>query len=255
MSVDLRLGDYRDVMLAPDGEVVGCVITDPPYSKRTHDGHDGGADMGNRKTGWMRKSAGRVDTPRQRRELSYAHWTADDVQGFVSFWAPRNAGWFVCLSDSDLCSAYRKAYESHGLTGFQPVPCVIPGMTCRMAGDGPSSWAVYANVGRPKSLHNWGTLPGAYVGKPYRQAGRNGSAEPGSHIGGKPEWLMRALVRDYSKPGDVVCDPCAGYGTTAKAALGMGRGFCGAEVDPKTYAEAIKSLGGGIEMDLFEGRL
>jgi len=37
-------------------------------------------------------------------------------------------------------------------------------------------------------------------------------------IGGKPMWLMRALVRDYSRPGNLVCDPCAGGATTLIAA-------------------------------------
>lgn len=237
MSVDLYLGDYRDVL----GPHVDAVITDPPYSARTHEGHDGGTDMANRKSGWMRKSAKRIDTPRPRRELSYKHWTRDDVQEFVEFWAPLNRGWFVCFSDSDLCQDWRRAFESVGLTGFQPIPALMPGMTVRMAGDGPSSWCVYANVARPKALHRWGTLPGGYHGKPD---------SGGGHIGGKPEWLMRALVRDYTRPGDLVCDPCAGYGTTAIAALGMGRWFVGAEVDPGTHAAALRRIAGGVQQEL-----
>lgn len=223
---ELLLGRWEDV-LAPFGEV-DLVCTDPPYSDRTHRGHDDGAATANRR----RKANGVVDTGRPRRQLSYEFWTADDVDAFVASWAPRCRGWMVCLSDSDLCAVYRAAYERHGLTGFQPVPCLMPGMSVRHCGDGPSSWAVYANVARPKSLAKWGTLPGGYYGPPHNRQ----TSE--AHVGGKPLWLMRALVRDYSRPGDLVVDPCAGYATTLLAAQVEGRRAIGAEVDPETYEAA-----------------
>jgi site-specific DNA-methyltransferase (adenine-specific) len=61
-------------------------------------------------------------------------------------------------------------------------------------------------------------------------------------VGAKPIDLMRALVRDYSRPGDVICDPCAGGGTTGRAAQLEGRGFIGAEMDPDTFAKAQERL-------------
>lgn len=238
MTTDLRLGDWRDV-LADVGEV-DCAMVDPPYSARTHEGHDAGADMANRAGKSRRRSDGKLDAIRPRREISYSAWGKQDVDEFVAAWAPRNRGWFVCLSDSDLCATYRAAFERNGLTGFQPLPVLIPGMTVRMAGDGPSSWAIYANVARPKALHRWGTLPGGYHG---------GQGER-FHVGGKPEWLMRALVRDYTQAGDLVCDPCAGCATTAIAAEGMGRRFVGAEVDPATHARALARIAGGVQQEL-----
>ncbi len=159
----------------------------------------------------------------------------EDLEEFMAFWGPRCRGWFVVLSDSDLCAAWRLAFERHGLTGFQPLPLFLPGMTVRMAGDGPSSWAVYANVARPKALCRWGTLPGGYTGPPGERF----------HIGGKPLWLMRALVRDYTRPGDLVCDPCAGGATTLLAAVTEGRRAVGAEMDPLTHAKAMKRLSAG----------
>ncbi len=241
--IDLRLGRWEDV-LADVGEV-DCVCTDPPYSERTHSGHDDGAAMANKKGGWVRAS-GSVDPFRGRRALSYSQWGAREINAFVESWAPRCRGWFVCMSDSDLCVAWREAFENSGLTGFQPVPVLMPGMTVRMAGDGPSSWAVYCNVARPRALHRWGTLPGGYHG-----SNGNGASRAGSHVGGKPLWLMRALVRDYSKPGDLVCDPCAGGGTTLLAAAIEGRRAIGAEVDPDTHAKATRRLAAGYTPDLF----
>ncbi len=43
---DLRLGRWQEA-LADVGEV-DAVITDPPYSARTHEGHDDGAKLANR---------------------------------------------------------------------------------------------------------------------------------------------------------------------------------------------------------------
>lgn len=140
------------------------------------------------------------------------------------------------LSDSVLCNVYREAFEANGLTGFAPVGILIPGMTVRMAGDGPSSWMLYANVARPKALSKWGTLPGGYTGPPGERV----------HIGGKALWLMRALVRDYTKVGDLVCDPCAGAASTLIAAETERRRAIGAEVDPATHAVAMKRLRAGF---------
>jgi site-specific DNA-methyltransferase (adenine-specific) len=79
----------------------------------------------------------------------------------------------------------------------------------------------------------WGTLPGAYVVKR--------SARP-VIPGDKPEVLMRAIVRDYSRPGELVCDPCAGAGTTGVACLREGRRFSGGEIDSRAFRLAETRL-------------
>jgi hypothetical protein len=221
---DFRAGKWEEAL--SDVERVDFVCSDPPYSEKTHDGHNSRRD---------------ADSGDKGRDLSYLHWSPDDVHAFVSAWAPRCAGWFACMSDHLLVPAYAEAYRAAGLTVFAPVPCVIPGMTVRLAGDGPSSWAIYLNVARPKSLSTWGTLPGAYTVPRGERV----------HIGGKPLGLMQAIVRDYSKPGDLVCDPCAGAGTTLLAALNEGRRAIGSEVDPQTYEIANRRLTDGFTPPLF----
>jgi len=224
--IDLRLGRWEDV-LADVGEV-DAVITDPPYSERTHSGHDDGGRDG-----------------AHRRPIAYERWDACDMRALVKHWAARAAGWIVVLSDSEQCSLYRRSLEGAGLCGFQPVPCVMPGMTVRLAGDGPSSWSIYANVGRPrtKAMATWGTLPGAYIVPPERAM---------TVAGGKPLWLMRAIIRDYTRPGDLVCDPCAGGGTTLLAAAIEGRRAIGAEMDPDTHAKATARLAAGYTPNMLE---
>lgn len=114
-------------------------------------------------------------------------------------------------------------------------------MNVRLDGDGPSSWTVWLVVSRPRSMRSWGTLPGAYVGSPG--AGPERAKE--AVVGAKPEWLMRAVVRNYSRPRDLIVDPFAGGGTTLLAAVSEGRTVLGAEVDAATFAHARQRLGAG----------
>ncbi len=62
---------------------------------------------------------------------------------------------------------------------------------------------------------------------------------------------MRLIVRDYSRPGDLIVDPYAGSGTTLLAAAMEGRRCIGAEMDPKTWKLAGKRLSRGYTENLF----
>ena len=223
--MDLRLGDYREVLA---DVVCQAVICDPPYGQRTHQGRR--TDRDGR---FVRPGSGWVS----ERGLDYAHWTPDDVSAFVQFWAPRCKGWFACMTSHDLVPHWLAAYDAAGLYSFAPLAIVTPGSNIRLCGDGPSSWTVWLVVARPKTMRAWGTLPGAYV---FGHGGTERKLNPVA--GGKSPELMRALVRDYSRPGDLVCDPCAGGGTTLLAAAQTGRRAIGSELDPVTHAKALKRL-------------
>lgn len=221
----LLFGRYQDVLA--DAEV-DCVICDPPYSRRNHAGHDA-----------AKGTDGSRDT---RRSIDYGHWEPADVRDFVGFFAPRNRGWFACMTSHDLIPAWEDAYRAAGLYAFAPVPAVIKGMTVRLLGDGPSSWAVYLMVARPRThkAQRWRTLPGAYVtGRIPPPRGDTKRV-----VGGKPLSLMLEIVRDYSRPGDLVCDPCAGHATTLVAAKLTGRRYLGAEIDEGRHAIGLARLEG-----------
>lgn len=210
--IDLRLGGWQ-IALA-DVEV-DAVICDPPYGQRTH-------------AGQTTQSADGA----QRRDLTYAHMTANDVSAMVASWSPRCRGWMVALTSDDLIPAWRTAYADAGRLDFAPVPIIQDRV--RMTGDGPASCAVYLMAARPrrKAFLTWGALPGWY---------RAGTDRDG-HIGGKPLDLMRRIVADYSRAGDLVCDPFAGHGTTLLAARDLERRAVGAELDAATWQTAMDRI-------------
>lgn len=54
--------------------------------------------------------------------------------------------------------------------------------------------------------------------------------------------LLADLIKDNSKEGDIVFDPCSGSGSTLLVANRMGRQFIGCEKDPTFYKKAKQRL-------------
>ena len=86
-------------------------------------------------------------------------------------------------------------------------------------------------------------------GKPIRGTGKmifnwfewkrdNSKEYPKIHPTQKPVSLLKQLIEIFTDEGDVVIDPCAGSGTTLRAAAELGRNSYGFEIDRKFYNEA-----------------
>jgi len=225
--IDLRVGRWQEA-LADIGEV-GTIIADPPYGDRTHTGNAGLADkFGN--PGYVKSDGTSRPGNTARSDLAgYTHWTPDDAATFIAAWSGRCRGWFCIMTSDDLITPIRDAYSDNGRLDFAPVP--ILQHRPRLTGDGPGSGAVYLMVARPrrKEFLSWGSLPCWYMSQPDRTGIVNGA---------KPLSLMLEIVRDYSRPGDTVCDPTSGGATTLIAAHTLGRRAIGAEMDPATAAKA-----------------
>ena len=58
-----------------------------------------------------------------------------------------------------------------------------------------------------------------------------------------PVSLLKELLRDFTRPGDVILDPFMGSGSTGIACLDTGRRFVGIEQDPHTFTIARRRLG------------
>lgn len=233
--IDLRFGRWEDVLAEVECDTL---ITDPPYGGRTHKGAKTTADLSKAGDG-----------------IHYDPWSPADVSAFVSSWAPRTRRWIVAMTSHDLIPAWEKAFADNKLYGFAPVPAIIFGMGVRILADGPASWAVYIMAARHTQKRVmkyagqpdgalWRSLPGGYAE----------TADIGSSGGGrgKPAWLTHALVRDYSNPGNLVCDPMAGWGGTLAAAAALGRRAIGAEMDREAYERAEEMCARPLQFDMFE---
>jgi site-specific DNA-methyltransferase (adenine-specific)/modification methylase len=70
----------------------------------------------------------------------------------------------------------------------------------------------------------------------------DGANMPRYHPTQKPIKLMRRIIEDLTKPGDVICDPFMGSGTTGVACVQTGRNFIGIEIDPGYFAIAKRRI-------------
>ena len=214
----LYLGDCMEIL--PTLGKVDHVITDPPYSERTHAGHD--------------ECKGLALTADGRRSLGYAALSDADCETLTQAYAAICDGWIVWMTDHTLAPAIERAMKAAGRYSFSPLPYYAPGSRVRLSGDGPSSWTDWIMVSRTARQVRWGTLPGGYTSVP----GANDKAR----MGGKPSVLMEALVQDYSRPGDTVLDSHMGAGTTGVACMRTGRKFIGCEIDPEAFELSCRRI-------------
>lgn len=208
----LYLGNCLDIL--PSLPKVDAVITDPPYSERTHAGHD-------------LIARGATSDGAEREKLGYAALSEQDVARLVALYSAKCDGWTVWMTDHMLAPVIASELKAAGRYVFAPLPFYQAGRSVRISGDGPSSWTDWIVVSRTKAQIHWGTLPGGYIAGP----GWSDKAR----MGGKPTALMEALVLDYSRAGQTVLDSHMGAGTTGVACMRTGRKFIGCEVDAEAF--------------------
>jgi DNA modification methylase len=75
-----------------------------------------------------------------------------------------------------------------------------------------------------------------------RRETRHARAEDFHHETMKPEVLVRRPIEHASVPGEVVCDPFMGSGTTCAVAKTLGRGYVGIELDPRFFSLAAARI-------------
>ena len=218
-GITIYHGDYSE--LCDSIGIVDHVITDPPYSERTHRDHDASA----------KGHAGEGKDNANRSGLGYGWMSESDVVEYVDRMTSLCSGWIVTFTDHTLTPIFQRELESAGRYVFAPLPFYSPGRSVRLSGDGPSSWTDWIVASRTAAQVRWGTLPGGYMG-----------VSDSMQMGGKPLWLMKAVIKDYSREGETILDPFMGSGTTLVAAKFLGRKAIGIEVDESRCALAAKRL-------------
>lgn len=147
-----------------------------------------------------------------------------------------------------------KAAEKHGFTQYIPLvfcknysPQVLK---ANMRIVGAVEYAIVLYRGRLPKFRNGSKLD--ENGKTIRGTGhmvfnwftweRDGREVPKIHPAQKPVKILKKLIEIFTDPGDVVIDPCAGSGSTLRAAYETGRNSFGFEIDRTFYSRAVEEM-------------
>lgn len=213
-AVTLYHGDCREVLAGMADESVAAVLTDPPYTERTHSKA--------RKNGTGGIEAG---------VTTFGAISDDDLRALVTEMGRVSAGWVVATLD------YRHAVEFDvtppaGVKVQRLGVWVKTNPTPQISGDRPAQgWEAIAYMHRDDRRSKW------------NGGGRHGNfvtriPSPEGHPTAKPLGMVADWVRLFTDPGDTILDPFAGSGTTLRAAKDEGRKAIGVELDER-YCEVI----------------
>lgn len=252
MTYQLILGDCIEGMRAMADKSVDVVCSDPPYSEHVHKSARTMAGM-YRDTDEMQACSAR------RLELGFNHLTSDDLEAIATQYGRLTKRWALVFSDTESAHLWREAMERAGLqyvrtcfwhrlagapqfTGDRPAvsleaitACATPDTAAEYLEDVVAITCCH-QAGRKR--WNGGGKQGLYP-FPIVQSSKNA---PRLHTTQKPVDLMRALISDFTNPGELVLDSHAGSGTTGAACIELGRDFIGFEKDPKHHAIATARL-------------
>jgi site-specific DNA-methyltransferase (adenine-specific) len=223
-GVTLYLGDCREIL--PTLGKASHVISDPPYEDELH--RVFGSARSIRTDG---KKRSRHDT------LGFVGVNADRPE-FAKLMVDASSGWLIVFSLAEGIRAWRDDIQAAGAKWDQTLFWVKPDATPRFNGQGPARGAECAAVAWCGSGHrswNAGGKRGVYTH--CVNVGRQGE-----HPTEKPLPLMAEIIADFTRPGDLICDPFAGSGTTGIACVKAGRRFVGIESDPKYFDLCLRRI-------------
>lgn len=217
----LYLGDCREVMptLAVDH-----VIGDPPYEDELHQGATAGRIT-------------RTDGVRMHGDLGFAGINADR-ESIAAACVAASRGWVILFSLAEGVRAWRDDLQAAGAKWDTTCFWIKPNSMPRFNGEGPARGAecfVTCWAGGGRRRWNGGGKRGVYT-HPVT-VGR-----VGRHPTEKPVALMSDLVADFTQPGQLVCDPFMGSGSTGVACVALDRAFVGVEQDERWFDMACRRI-------------
>lgn len=246
---ELHCADQRSFLRAMPDESVDCIWTDPPYFLS----NDGPTCSGGR-----------------RRKVNKGEW--DRSQGLAADHA-YNLEWLgecqriLKPAGTLWVSGTTHVYLSVGMAlmelGFRILNDIIwekpnppPNLGCRCFTHSTEMilWATRAARGsRHRYVFNYEDMKLANEGRQMKNVWRfaaPGTEEKrhGRHPTQKPLALIERCLKASTLPGQTVLDPFAGSGSTGVAALRLGRGFVGCEIDPdyaRLAVERLQAVAGG----------
>ena len=209
--VTLYHGDCLEVLAGIPDESVAAVLTDPPYTERTH-------------------SRAR-STSNPNGIVEFESMTDATLAAVLTECARVSMGWVIATLD------YRHAIQfdveaPSGIKVQRVGVWVKTNPTPQLTGDRPAQgWEAIAYMHRADRRSKWngGGRAGNYISPIPKSQG---------HPTAKPLPMIEDWVRLFTQSGDVILDPFAGSGTTLRAAVNEGRKAIGVERDER-YCELI----------------
>lgn len=218
----LHLGDCREILA---GLSVDHVISDPPYEASLHDSK-------NKLRGRMR-----ADRGPNLRGLDFA--AIDDIRAdVVRLAAGAASGWFIAFCTVEGTWEWAAAINASTMKYKRACAWIKPDSTPQLNGQCPAQGYecfVVAWAGDGHSRWNSGGKRGVYTH--CVNTGRQGE-----HPTEKPVPLMMEIVGDFTRPGETICDPFMGSGTTGVACAKLGRSFVGIEQNERWFDLACRRI-------------
>ena len=208
---------------------VDVVISDPPYEAESH---VKGRRIMNPRTKEIREAA-----------LSFEQISEEQRSGIASHAVRVSRRWILIFAQLEGVQKWRDAIEAAGGRYVRTMIWIKPNGQPQLTGDRPGvgyECIVVAHAPSTRLRWNGGGKRGFII----MPTDANFSRVERVHETQKPVDLMLDLVADFTDPGDLILDPFAGSGTTAIAALMLGRRFVGWERDANYHAIATRRING-----------
>lgn len=215
----LILGDCLEILPRLEAD---HVIGDPPYEDELH------------------KAMGRIkrnDGREMVQELGFDGVNASRAD-IAAAAVEASSGWVILFTLAEGVRSWRDDLQAAGAKWDTTCFWIKPDASPRFNGQGPARGAecfVTSWAGKGHRRWNAGGKRGVYTH--CVNTGRQGE-----HPTEKPVPLMMELVQDFTQPGQVICDPFLGSGTTGVACVRLGRRFIGIEQNERWFDLACRRI-------------
>jgi len=219
----LMLGNCLEIM--PTLEGVDHVFSDPPYEDELHEAVDD-------------QRIKRNDGGRVLDEMGFEGINATRPEAARKVVA-LSGGWCLLFSLAEGVRAWRDDLQAAGARWDTTLAWVKPDAQPRFNGQGAArgfECVISCWCGKGHRSWNAGGKRGIYTHLV------NPRSRDGRHPTEKPLALLREIIRDFTQPGDLICDPYMGGAAIGVAALAEGRRYIGIEKKPVWFDVAVDRI-------------
>jgi site-specific DNA-methyltransferase (adenine-specific) len=228
-GVTLYLGDCLAVL--PTLDDIAHVIGDPPYEDELH-----------KAIGRIRRNDGRE----MIQSLGFDGVNSSRAE-IAELCVNVSNGWVILFTLAEGVRAWRDDLQAAGAKWDTTLAWIKPDACPRFNGQGAARGfenAVTCWAGEGYRSWNSGGKRGIYTH--CVNVGRQGE-----HPTEKPLTLMSEIISDFTKPGQTICDPFCGSGSTGVAAVKLGRKFVGIERDEKWFDLSCRRISEALKQPDF----